>query len=95
MASYKLSQEAEEDLIRIHQTGIREFGEAQADKYYFAFIKRFEKIAEQPYLYQGVDDIREGYRRSVCGVDSNYYRIINNTVEIMAMFGNQNTDQWL
>ena len=24
-------------------------GEAQADKYYFAFFDRFEKVAEQPY----------------------------------------------
>lgn len=70
MGIYKLSEDAKADLIRIHQHGVREYGEIQADKYYSAFFNRFEELAEQPYLYQGVDHIREGYRRSVCGVDS-------------------------
>ena len=39
------------------------------------FLNHFEQLAENPWLYQAVDDIREGYRRSVCGVDSIYYRI--------------------
>lgn len=70
MGKYKLSREAEADLIRIHQWGCREFGEAQADEYYFAFFEHFEQLASQPYLYPEVDDVREGYRRGVCGVDS-------------------------
>jgi len=49
MKQYKLSKEAENDLIRIHQRGVTEHGEAQADKYYFAFFKRFELITEQPF----------------------------------------------
>ena len=38
MASYKLSNEAKEDLIRIHQYEIARFGEAQADKYFDSFF---------------------------------------------------------
>ncbi len=68
-----LTQGAQADLIRIHQRDVRQYGEAQADKYYYDFIERFEQLAEQPYMYQAVDDIREGYRRSVCGVDSIYF----------------------
>jgi len=34
MGNYKLSENAKADLIRIHQYGVREFGEAQADKYF-------------------------------------------------------------
>ena len=64
MGNYKLSEDAKADLIRIHQRGVREYGETQADKYYAAFFDRFEQLAEQPYLYQAVDYIREGYRRS-------------------------------
>jgi len=48
-----------------------------------------------PILYQAVDEIREGYRRSVCGVDSIYYRVDGNTVEIMAIFGQQDVDEWI
>jgi toxin ParE1/3/4 len=89
MKQYKLSKEAENDLIRIHQYGMIEHSEAQADKYYFAFIKRFESITEQPYLYQAVDHIRAGYRHSVCGSDTIYYRIKDDTVEIMSILRGQ------
>jgi toxin ParE1/3/4 len=40
-------------------------------------------------------DIREGYRRSVCGSESVYYRIVGETVEIMAIIGRQEVDDWL
>lgn len=46
-------------------------------------------------MYQSVDDIRKGYRRSVCGVDSIYYRVVDGTVEIMRILGQQDVDQWL
>ncbi len=39
--------------------------------------------------------IRENYRRSVCGVDSIYYRIDESEVEIMAIIGRQETEEWL
>ncbi len=95
MGNYKLTEDAQADLIRIHQHGVRVHGEAQADKYYNAFFDRFRQIAEQPYLYQAIDDIREGYRQSVCGVDTIYYRIVGDTVEIMNVLGRQNRDKWL
>jgi toxin ParE1/3/4 len=95
MGSYKLSEDAKADLIRIHQHGIRRYGEAQGDKYYYALFDRFEQLAEQPLLYQAVDECRKGYRRSVCGVDSIYYRIAGDVVEIMAIIGQQDADKWL
>lgn len=69
--------------------GFREFGEAEADKYFMAFFERFEQIANTQYLYQSVDYIRDGYRRSVCGVDSIYYRIKGEKVGIMRILGRQ------
>jgi toxin ParE1/3/4 len=95
MATYRLTENAKEDLRRIYRRGLREYGEAQADQYYNALFDRFEQIAEQPFLYPAVDDIREGYRRSVCGVDSIYYRIEGETVEIMAIIGRQDLEEWL
>ena len=53
------------------------------------------QIAEQPYLYQAVDYIRAGYRRSVYGTDSIYYRINGDIVEIMAILSHQDTEDWL
>ncbi len=87
--SYKLSEQAEVDLIRIYQHGVRNYGSLQADRYYYAFVKRFEEIACQPYLYQSACHIHEGYRRSVCGVDSIFYRIVDDTVEIISIIGQQ------
>ena len=95
MGSYKLSEDAKADLIRIHQHGIRRYGEAQGDKYYYALFDRFEQLAEQPLLYQAVDEYGKGYRRSVCGVDSIYYRVDGDTVKIMAIIGQQDADKWL
>ncbi len=91
MGNYRISEDAKADLERIYKRGIREYGEAQADKYYAAFFDRFEELAEQPYLYQAVDHIREGYRRSVCGADSIYYRVDGSTIEIMNILGQQDT----
>lgn len=95
MGTYKLSDEAEADLIRIHQHGVRHYGEQKADQYFYAFFERFEKLAKNPHFYPAVDHIREDYRRSVCGVDNIYYRIEGDKIEIMAIIGRQNTDEWL
>lgn len=95
MANYKLSEDAEADLIRIHQYGVKVHGEAQADAYYNAFFDHFEQIAEHPLIYPAVNYIRESYRRSVCGVDSVYYRIEDKIVEIMAIIRQQDTNKWL
>lgn len=96
MASYSLSENAKLDLKRIYIHGFRLYGEVQADKYFNDFFDKFEQLAEQPLLYPAVDEIRPGYRRSVCGADSIYYRISSeNTVEIMSVIGHQNLDGWL
>ena len=89
MMKYKLSNVAKQDLIRIHQYGVKNFGENQADKYFEAFFVNFELIAERPLAFESVDYIKQGYRRCVCGVDSIYFRINGEIVEIMAIIGRQ------
>jgi len=91
MGNYKLAKAANDDLRRIYVYGLQKWGEAAADEYYNALFDRFDEIAKQPYQYPSVDFIREGYRRSVCGVASIYYRIEKDTVEIMAILGSQDT----
>ena len=89
MMEYRLSNEAKEDLIRIHQYGVEKFGMAQADKYFNTFFKYFDIIAQQPFSFESIDYIRKGYRRCACGSDSIYFRINNGIVEIMAIVGRQ------
>jgi len=93
MAEYRLSNTSKEDLIRIHHYGIHKFGHLQADKYFNTFFEYFEIIAERPFAFESVDYIKPGYRRCVCGVDSIFYRIENDIVDIMAIVGRQDINQ--
>ena len=95
MANYRISNQAQEDLIRIHQHGVKRFGMNQADKYFNSFFDCFELIADEPFTFKSVDYIKPGYRSSVCGVDTIYYRINNNVVEIMAIVGRQDLNDIL
>jgi toxin ParE1/3/4 len=92
MANYRLTNEAESDLIRIHQYGIRMFGMAQADKYFHNFFDYFELIAQRPLAFMSVDEISKGCRCCPCGSDSIYYTILEGTVEIIAIVGSQDLD---
>lgn len=95
MAKYRLSNEAKEDLIRLHHYGVEQFGISQADKYFDTFFEYFEKIAQRPFSFESVDYIKKGYRRCVCGSDSIYFRLNNVIVEIMAIIGRQDTSNIL
>ena len=90
-----MSNEAKSDLIRIHQYGIQRFGMQQADSYFNAFFAYFDQIAQRPYSFESVDYIKNGYRRCVCGVDSIYFRINKDVVEIMAIVGRQDLEEIL
>jgi len=41
-------------------------------------------------MFPEVNHLRKGYRRCVCGVDSIYYRINNNVIEVITIIGSQN-----
>lgn len=89
MANYKISNLAKEDLIRIHKYGVEKFRMNLADKYFDSFFKNFDKIVENPFYFESVDHIKTGYRRCVSGSDSIYYKVNNDTVEIMTIIGKQ------
>jgi toxin ParE1/3/4 len=85
ITKYKLSNVAKEDLIRIHQFGVKRFGLTQADKYFDTFFDYFEIIAERPFAFESVDYIKTGYRRCVCGSDTIYFKVTDDIVEIMSL----------
>ena len=95
MADYRLSNEAKNDLIRIHQYRVVKFGVAQADKYFETFFEYSDMIAQRPYSFESMDYLKKGYRRCVCGVDSIFYRINGEVVDIMAIIGRQDMDNIL
>jgi toxin ParE1/3/4 len=61
----------------------------QADKYFNTFFEYFDIIAQQPFAFESVDYIKNGYRRCVCGSDSIYFKINDDIVEIMSIVGMQ------
>lgn len=95
MPNYKLSNAAKDDLIRIQQYGIRMFDMIQADMYFDSFFEYFDLIASNPYSFESIEHIRNGYRRCVCGSDSIYFRLSNDQVEIMAIIGKQDLESRL
>ncbi|MBF0695385.1 MAG: type II toxin-antitoxin system RelE/ParE family toxin [Flavobacterium sp.] len=95
MVNYRLSNEAKDDLIRIHQYGIKKFGLTQADKYFDAFFEHFEMIAKRPFSFEAVDHLKKDYRRCVCGSESIFFKVNKDAVEIMAIVGRQDLDSLL
>lgn len=89
MAGYELTSAADQDFETIFEFGIDTFGIDQALSYQNGMKQRFAKLAEQPKLYPAVDHIRAGYRRSVYGSHSIYYRIESQGVVIVAILGQQ------
>jgi toxin ParE1/3/4 len=75
MAKYRLSEAADFDLVQIAQYGDLNFGLAKSNQYQAKLIERFEAIANNPFLYPKADHIRKNYRKSVCGVNTIYYRL--------------------
>ena len=95
MARYRLSNIAKEDLISIARWGDEYHGIKRSNQYRDALQAHFSELAANPLLYPAVAHIRPGYRRSVCGVHSIYYRIKGDTVEIMSILRAQDPDKHL
>jgi toxin ParE1/3/4 len=88
-AELRLSPAAEQDLINIALYGMEQFGIEQSEQYRDKLKQRFQELSEAPLMYPAVDDIREGYRRSVFGAHSIYYCILSDYVEIVRVIGRQ------
>ena len=89
MYSYKLSIEAEGDIIRIFEYGMGQFGVLQATKYYEMLYECFNKIAFNPFMFPANTKYKKIDRYCVCGVDTIYYTINGNEIEIITIIGRQ------
>ena len=93
MGHYELSEAAAADLKRLYSFGIMRFGETLADQYYDGLIIRFQQLANMPLLYPAVDEIRKGYRRSVYGSHSIYYKRADNCVQIIRILSREDASR--
>ena len=95
MAKYRLSESADRDLDKLYVYGVLNFGLTQAERYIDGLIRRFDELTNNPYLYQAVDDIRPGYRRSVYKSHAIYYRIESDIILIVRILGHQDPERSL
>lgn len=89
MSRYHLSFEAEEDIVRIFEYGLSKFGLNQANKYYDMLFDCFNKIALNPYMFPIVTKYAGVERYSVCGVDTIFYNLVGDEIEIITLIGRQ------
>lgn len=92
MARYRLTRAADRDFERIFEFGIDRFGLPQALDYQNGLKLRFDDLAARPKLYQAVDHIRQGYRRSVYRAHSIYYKLDGDDVLIIRIPGHENPE---
>ena len=95
MKGYRLTVEAEYDLDGILDTGIDEHGLEAALSYYDNLERRFAELVENPLHYPAVDYVSVGYRRTVCGVHSVYYRVEKDEIVIVRVLKKQNPSSQL
>ena len=81
----RITKLAAQDLDDLYTEGWANWGEAQADRYYDGLLERFERICNHTKMYQAVDHIRDGYRRSVYEKHAIYYVIEDGAIEIRAV----------
>lgn len=89
MYKYHLSYEAEDDIVRIFEYGLRKFGLQQANRYYDMLFDCFTKIASNPFMFPVVIKYKDVERFCVCGVDTIYFNIDGNEIEIITIIGRQ------
>lgn len=87
MATYKLTYEAAADLENIYDYGIDQFGLDQANTYLDLLEERLDQISENPLMYPAAEYVRHGYRRSVIGSHTIYFRMQPGFIEIMRIVG--------
>jgi toxin ParE1/3/4 len=89
MANYLLTEQADEDLANVLRRGALDFGLQKAEEYYDGLVDRLNNISERPMMYQAVDEIKPGSRRSVYNVHSIYFQIRHTEVLIIRILGRQ------
>ena len=89
MYSYRLSFEAEEDVVRIFEFGLARFGLPQVIIYYDMLFECFTKITSNPFMLPVVTKYKDIERFCVCGVDTIYYNIKGDEIEIITIIGRQ------
>lgn len=83
MGSYTLSGKADDDIERIAEASLQEWGLARAEKYISGLHETFRMLAEFPDLGRDASHIRPSYRKIETASHSVFYRKTKNGVLIV------------
>jgi len=73
--SFRLTREAEADIVDIYRYSVENFGQAQADAYHDGLEDGFRLLADSPLLGRDYAFLRPGLRRYEHESHSVYYRV--------------------
>ncbi|MBX2798223.1 MAG: type II toxin-antitoxin system RelE/ParE family toxin [Myxococcales bacterium] len=85
----QLTNAADRDIEEILDFGIDRFGVEQALRYIDGLKLHLDRLIEHPMRYPTMDHIRPGYRRSVFGVHSIYFRAEPDLVLVVRVLRSQ------
>jgi len=80
---YVFSKKAIIDLEEIWLHTVDKWSVVQADRYYMLIIDEVNFICKNIHSGKSMDDIRKGYRASKVKSHLIFYRVVNDTVEII------------
>ena len=92
MAKYRLTNAADADLEGIFDYGFDRFGHEQAELYFDGLVDRLARLGDAPQLWQTVDEIKQGFRRSVYGKHSIYFCTDGDEIVVVRILGRQNRE---
>lgn len=85
MGEYRVSDQADEDLLDIYMYGVDRFGRPQAVEYQLSFERCFELIADNRRMGRLSDTIRAGLRRHEHGSHVVIYKELPDHILIVAV----------
>ena len=82
---YIISKKAVIDLEEIWVFTVDKWSVAQADRYYLLIIDEIKFICKNITCGKSIDNIRKGYRATKVKSHLIFYRVVNDTVEIIRL----------
>ncbi|KGJ97130.1 type II toxin-antitoxin system RelE/ParE family toxin [Thalassotalea sp. ND16A] len=89
MSEYTLSNRAVDDLTRIYQYTVADFGIEQADAYLNGMQECFNLLASKPKIANNVTDIRAGYLRYLYRKHSIFFKVRTKDIFIVRVLHQQ------
>ena len=83
MAGYALSPAAEADVEEIWDYTVRNWGEAQAERYTRDIRDACEALGDGTLSGRSAENIRAGYRKAAVGSHVVFYRVRDDVVEVI------------